>query len=116
MGDILNTIAAQLSRIFQYIGKPEVRKMNAENQQFCQCCGMPMGAEDDLYGTNAGGSKSVEYCRYCLKNGSFTFAGTMEEMIALCVPHMAAAHPELSGDEARKIMLAWFPTLKRWKK
>ena len=31
--------------------------MNEMNQKFCQCCGMPMGDTDELYGTNADGSK-----------------------------------------------------------
>ena len=83
--------------------------MNEMNQKFCQCCGMPMGETDELYGTNADG-------RYCFENGSFTFHGTMEEMIELCVPNMAAADPNMTEEDARKSMLAWFPTLKRWKK
>ena len=83
--------------------------MNEMNQKFCQCCGMPMGGTDELYGTNADGSKHADYCRYCFENGRFTFHGTMEEMIA-------AANPNMTEEDARKSMLAWFPTLKRWKK
>ena len=71
---------------------------------------------DELYGTNADGSKNEEYCKYCFENGAFTFDGTMEEMIEVCVPHMAEANPGMSAEEARKAMLEWFPTLKRWKK
>ena len=37
-------------------------------------------------------------------------------MIQLCVPHMTAANPGMSEEEARQRMQAWFPTLKRWKK
>ena len=40
----------------------------------------------------------------------------MEEMIEICVPHMVAANPNTNEEEARKIMLEWFPSLKRWKK
>jgi hypothetical protein len=94
----------------------EVRKMNAANQTFCQCCGMPMGNTDELYGTNADGAKNKDYCKYCFENGSFTFQGTMEEMAELCVPNMAAANPDMSEEEAKNRMLEWFPTLKRWKK
>ena len=39
------------------------------NQKFCQCCGMPMGDTNELYGTNADGSKNEEYCKYCFENG-----------------------------------------------
>lgn len=89
--------------------------MEEMNQKFCQCCGMPMGDTDELYGTNADGSRNAEYCRYCFEKGEFTFQGTMEEMIELCVPNMAAANPDMTEEEARKIMLEWFPALKRWK-
>ena len=90
--------------------------MNEMNQKFCQCCGMPMGNSDDLYGTNADGSKNEEYCMYCFENGKVNFSGTMEEMIEICVPHMVAANPDMNEEKARKIMLEWFPTLKHWKK
>ncbi len=39
--------------------------MNAMNQKFCQCCGMPIGDTDELFGTNADGSKNADYCKYC---------------------------------------------------
>lgn len=77
---------------------------------------MPMGDTNELYGTNTDGSKNKEYCKYCFENGSFTFQGTMEEMIEICIPHMTAANPNMQEEEARKAMLEWFPTLKRWKK
>lgn len=96
--------------------KGKGKKMNEMNQNFCQCCGMPMGNTDELYGTNADGSKNKEYCKYCFENGGFPFQGTMEEMVEICVPHMTAANPNMSEEEARKTMLEWFPTLKRWKK
>ena len=89
--------------------------MNETTQKFCQSCGMPMGETEDLYGTNADGSKNGEYCKYCLEKGTFTFQGTMEEMVEACMPNMTAAHPEMTQEEARNGMLAWFPTLKRWK-
>ena len=90
--------------------------MKETDQRFCQCCGMPMGDHDELYGTDADGSRNEEYCRYCFENGGFTFQGTMEEMIEACAPNMAAANPDLDEEGAKKIMLQWFPTLKRWKK
>ena len=31
-------------------------------ERFCQSCGMPMGDTDELYGTEADGSKSTDYC------------------------------------------------------
>ena len=88
--------------------------MEMMDQRFCQCCGMPMRDHDELYGTNADGSRNEEYCRYCFEKGEFTFQGTMEEMIEVCVPHMTAANPDMTADKARAAMLQWFPTLKRW--
>ncbi|MCL1906228.1 MAG: zinc ribbon domain-containing protein [Clostridiales bacterium] len=85
-------------------------------ERYCQGCGMPMGATDEMYGTNEDGSISGDYCKYCFEKGAFTAACTMEEMIEFCVPHMATAESGLSEDEARKMMSGFFPALKRWKK
>lgn len=82
---------------------------------FCQSCAMPMGNEDELYGTNADGGKNGDYCKYCFENGAFTSNISMEEMIEECIPHMVAAHSGMTEDKARKIMQEHFPTLKRWK-
>ena len=84
-------------------------------EKYCQCCGMPMGTTDEMYGTNADGSKSEDYCKYCFENGAFTADCTIDEMIEACVPHMASANSGMSEDEARKMMKEFFPSLKRWK-
>ncbi len=81
---------------------------------FCQSCGMPMGNTDDLYGTNADGAKSTDYCKYCYEDGNFTADCTMDEMIEFCVPHMANGETGMNEDEARKMMNEFFPKLKRW--
>ena len=86
------------------------------NEKVCQCCAMPMGDTDELYGTNADGSKNGEYCKYCYENGKLLFEGTMEEMIEICVPHMVSGNPEMTAETARKIMEDTLPTLKHWKK
>ena len=51
------------------------------NEKYCQCCGMPMGNTDEMYGNNEDGSKNVDYCKYCFENGKFTSDCTMDEMI-----------------------------------
>jgi hypothetical protein len=84
-------------------------------ERYCQSCAMPMGETDEMYGTNADGSKSDDYCKYCFENGVFTQDCTMREMIEICVPHMATADSGMSENEARKMMNEYFPTLKRWK-
>ena len=84
------------------------------NEKFCECCGMPMGDTDEMYGTETDGSKSKDYCKYCYENGKFTSNCTMDEMIEACVPHMIVANPAMTEDEARNMMKAYFPKLKRW--
>lgn len=83
-------------------------------QKFCQSCGMPMDSEE-LYGTEANSSKNPDYCKYCYVSGAFTFDGSMEEMIDICVPHMVEADPNMTVDKARTMMREYFPMLKRWK-
>ena len=84
-------------------------------ERYCQSCAMPMGTTNEMYGTNADGSKSMDYCKYCFENGEFSANSTMDEMIEFCVPHMTNANSGMSADEARKMMRQFFPTLKRWK-
>jgi len=83
--------------------------------RYCQSCGMPMGATNEMYGTNAGGGKSEDYCKHCYESGIFTANVTMDEMIEICVPHMTSSNSGMSEDEARKMMRGFFPMLKRWK-
>ncbi len=82
-------------------------------ENYCQSCAMPMETED-LYGTNADGSKNSDYCKYCYDKGAFTAHCTMEEMIDFCVPVMVE-HGQ-KEEEARKMMEECLPQLKRWKK
>ena len=84
-----------------------------ENQKFCQSCAMPM-ADDELFGTNADGSKNEDYCIYCFKDGEFTSDMTMEEMMNFCIDKMVEVHPEIDKAEASAMMNDVFPKLKRW--
>lgn len=83
--------------------------------KYCQCCAMPM-EEAELYGTNLDGSRNEDYCKYCFDKGEFTFKGTMEEMIEICVPHVLEANNDMTEEAERNMMSEFFPTLKRWKK
>lgn len=84
-------------------------------ERYCQSCAMPMEANSQMYGTNADGSRSKDYCQYCWENGVFTAECTMDEMIEICVPHMVSANPSMTDEDARGMMKKYFPTLKRWK-
>jgi len=86
-----------------------------ENMQFCQSCGMPLSKEE-VFGTNADGTKNSDYCVYCYAGGTFTQYLTMDEMIERCIPFMVQANSDLTEEKARKSMSEWFPKLKRWKK
>ena len=81
---------------------------------FCQSCGMPM--EGEMYGDNADGSKSTDYCSYCYGNGEFLQDISMHEMIDFCAPHLVEAKVVQNEEEAKKMMQEFFPKLKRWLK
>ncbi len=84
-------------------------------EKYCQSCAMPMGSTDEFYGTEADGSKSKDYCKYCYEGGRFNSAYSMGELIELCIPHMVSSNAGMSEDEARSMMNEYFPQLKRWK-
>ncbi len=83
-------------------------------EKFCQSCGMSMGGSNEMYGTNADGSKNADYCKYCYENGKFTQECTMQEMIEICIPHMK--EQGMTEKQAREMMNKFLPELKRWKK
>ena len=86
---------------------------NYENQKFCQSCAMPMS--DELFGTNADGSKNEDYCIYCFKDGEFTSDMSMDEMMNFCIEKMCEYHHDIDKTEAGAMMGEVFPKLKRWK-
>ena len=87
-------------------------------EKFCQSCGMPLS--EGVLGTNVDGSANEEYCIYCYKGGKFTQDFTMEEMVDFCgkfVDQMnAASGTNYTPEQARELMMQYFPSLKRWKK
>ena len=83
-------------------------------ERYCQSCGMPMGPTDELYGTEADGSKSKDYCHYCYTGGAFSVDCTMKQMIDFCVQPMVEAVPGMTAEQARGMMNEQFPKLKRW--
>lgn len=85
-------------------------------ERYCQSCGMPMGENDEEYGTEADKSKSRDYCKYCYENGAFTSECTMEEMIDFCIQPMVSANADMTEEKARAMMAEFFPMLKRWRK
>lgn len=82
--------------------------------KICQSCGMPMAEGTDLFGTNADGSLSETYCKYCFSEGAFGRPNeTMEEMIDTCVPFMVEGG--MTAEAARTLMEETLPKLERWR-
>jgi len=82
---------------------------------FCQSCGMPMVRSED-FATNADGTKSSEYCRFCFQKGKFTDPGiTMEQMIDKVAGFMVQMRG-LTKAKAKEMTKSFVPNLKRWKK
>lgn len=95
-------------------GVPLERFFDMPQSYYCQCCSMPM-PEPDLHGTEADGSPSQDFCRYCYDHGDFTAAGvTMDEFIEATAP-MEAEALGISRDEAVSLMATLLPHLKRWR-
>lgn len=82
---------------------------------FCQSCAMPMD-KPELFGTEADGAPSAEYCKHCYQKGAFTAPDiTIEEMIDLCVKQMVAQNV-MPEKRARALMEKYLPQMKRWRK
>lgn len=55
----------------------------------CQSCGMPMKYDPEKGGTEADGSKNLNYCGYCYQNGAFTQPDfTVDEMKAFVIEQL----------------------------
>ena len=81
---------------------------------FCQSCAMPL-EKPDLFGTNADGTQSTEYCTYCFQNGKFTEPTiTLTQMIEKCVVIMTQ-RKIMSEHQAKELMSKTIPMLKRWR-
>ncbi len=74
---------------------------------------MPLSS-DELFATNADGSKNEDYCIYCYKDGQFTSDMSMEEMMNFCIDKMVELHPDVDRQQATEMMQEVFPKLKRW--
>lgn len=95
-------------------GVPLERFFDMPMSYYCQCCCMPI-PEPELHGTEADGSSSEDFCRYCYDHGDFTAKGvTMDEFIEATAP-MEAKALGISRDEAISLMATLLPHLKRWR-
>ena len=80
--------------------------------RFCQSCGMPMKRDPQNGGTNSDGSRNVEYCSLCYRDGNFLDGcKTANEMQDFCIEKM--------NENGTPKFVAWLftrgiPRLKRW--
>ena len=96
----------QLSRLYNVsintlLGSP--RKL------ICQCCGMPL--EDEIMSKEKDGSINEEYCKWCYKDGNFTY-NDMESLISFCEKTMS--NETFSKQQVRDYMSNLLPKLKHW--
>ena len=77
-----------------------------------QSCGMPIASKEQM-GLEKDGSVSLDYCKYCVKDGKFIDDVDMHTYIDMCSQFGAQAG--MTNDEMRAYCSALFPTLKRWK-
>lgn len=90
------------------------------DKRYCQSCGMPLRFDVEEYlGTNSDGSRSNEFCYYCLKNGEYIVDIPMSEMVDIWVKYNDK-YNEYSGTdyaphELRTILNKRLPTLSRWR-
>lgn len=81
--------------------------------KICQSCGMPM--QEDQYGTDGDGGKNDSYCCYCYKDGKFAQDCSLEEMVEFCAPFEVEGGRAANLEEAKEMLMKYFPTLDRWK-
>ena len=79
-----------------------------------------MPLTDEVLGTNADGSKNVDYCMCCFREGKFLQDCTMDEMIEHCAQFIDEVNKGLPNpipkEEYVGQMKMYFPHLKRWRK
>lgn len=81
----------------------------------CQSCGMPM-MKPELFGSEADGSRSEEYCKHCFQSGGFTEPDiTMEQMIRN-VSGFLVEKMGMKKDQAEGLARMFIPRLKRWRR
>lgn len=83
-------------------------------EYYCQCCSMPI-VDPALHGSEADGSVSEAYCKWCYQDGDFTAQGVdMDEFIE-ATAEMEAKALGVSREEAISLMATLLPHLDRWK-
>lgn len=89
------------------------RVIEMTSQKICQSCGMPID-KNESKGTNADGSKSEEYCKFCYQKGKFTDEGiSLKDKIEKNI--QIAVKMGMPEEKAKRMANETLPNLKRWK-
>ena len=94
-------------------GVPLERFFDMPIEYYCQSCSMPI-PDPALHGTEADGSESKDYCKFCYQGGDFTAkAVDMDEFIE-ATAQLEADALNISREEAVSLMGTLLPHLQRW--
>ena len=82
-------------------------------EYYCQCCSMPI-PDPAMHGTEADGSASGRYCKFCYEGGEFTAKDVdMDEFIE-ATAQLEADALGVTREEAVSLMATLLPHLERW--
>lgn len=94
-------------------GVPLERFFDMPVEYYCQCCSMPI-ADASLHGTEADGSASASYCKWCYQDGDFIAKDVdMDEFIE-ATAQLEADALGITREEAVSLMATLLPHLGRW--
>lgn len=86
--------------------------LGSPRQLICQCCGMPLNA-DDTISREPDGSFNEEYCKWCYADGQFAYK-TKDSLIDFLIVHMP--NPDNAPEEERRKQCdGWLSGLRHWK-
>lgn len=83
-------------------------------EYYCQCCSMP-NPDPSLHGTEADGSPSDHYCKYCYDGGDFTAKDVSMDDFIEATAQLEADAMGISREEAVSLMGTLLPHLDRWR-
>lgn len=94
-------------------GVPLERFFEMPKDYYCQCCSMPI-SQPELHGTEANGTVSEHYCKWCYQDGEFTAKNVdMDEFIE-ATAQLEADALGVTREEAVSLMGTLLPHLQRW--
>lgn len=92
---------------------PVVELLDLSTEDLCQCCGTPFSVPNMPRGTEADGTESADYCKWCYEDGRLK-AAELDDFIEETAPYFMQA-TGCEKDEAISFLGALLPSLKRWK-